>query len=180
MRRPSTQTLIVGYPVVTIPLALFGGFFGFEVVIGNAPIWVGVITFIYCGWLHQCYETASRYRAWLREWNALDPDYQPGRPVLRTLQFIGSLVVAAALFFAWLKLGPAFADPQSPARAIAALAVVVWVLALAARLLFHRRKKRAVTKDWIVTQAVERPLPAPSADEAYASLPDYCRPLLKL
>jgi threonine/homoserine/homoserine lactone efflux protein len=177
MMRPSTSTLVIGYPPVTGALLLLDGFFGYLAVFGSAPGWVGVVALICAGGLAKTSSEAARYRAWRRDWEAMDPDAGM-KPKGTFLRSIGIILVAAFCLLAFAQLGPAFADPSSPALVIVLLMTAAlaffWV---AARWLRTRRQTR-LTKEWIVSQCARRPLPAPSAKDAYAALPDYCRPLL--
>jgi hypothetical protein len=177
MKRPSTSTLIIGHPLVALPSFGVLALFGCAAAFGHADGMVGVLVLFMAAWLQTEWRTAARYRAALREWNALDPNYRPARPIRATLIIFGKLLIAAPIVLGcgWLLIN--FDDPSTPAKLITfLLAGGVPALWLAAFVL-SRRKRRPRPQHFIVTQAISRPLPAPSAAEAYASLPDYCRPL---
>lgn len=177
MKRPSNSTLIIGHPLVAVPSFGVLALFGCAAVFGHADGMVGVLVLFMAAWLQTEWRTAARYRAWVREWNALDPNYRPPRPIRATLQFIGKLIVAVPTVLGcfWLLLN--FSDPSTPAKLITFLLAggipTLWLAAF----VVSRRKRRRHPQHFLVTQAISRPLPAPSAAEAYASLPDYCRPL---
>lgn len=178
MRRPRTSTLVLGHPVVAVPLfltdALIGGVAtyqsGFTIVTGLALILAAGLT--------KCSQEAARYRTWRRDYDALDPNYRPPQPIRSTLRFLGALLVAgpvlAGIF--WLVLN--YGEPNSAAHWIAPLVLAslpaLWLLGW---VLKRKARRPHRSQDWIVSQALSRPLPAPTAAEAYAWLPDYCRPL---
>lgn len=177
MKRPSTSTLIVGHPLIAVPCIGVVALFGCAALFGHADGMVGVLALFMAAWLQTEWRTAARYRAWVREWNALNANYRPPRPIRATLIILGKLLIAVPMVLGcgWLLIN--FDDPSTPAKLITWLLVggipTLWLAAL----LLSRRKRRPRSQRWIVTQALSRPLPAPSAAEAYASLPDYCRPL---
>jgi len=178
MTRPRTSILVVGYPLVTVPLFLMDGFVGYVFTDSQGFGWGTLLALLFAGWLAKCSGEASRHRAKQREWNALDPDYRPRRPLLAAVRLIVRLIVAAPIVLGCFWLFVNFDDPSSPARLITLVAAVAIPALWIAGLLLHRRKRRPTSHEWIVTQAITRSLPAPSVAEAYAQLPDYCRPLL--
>lgn len=174
MNRPKASTLIVGYPLVTVPLFLLDGWFGYTATANTGFGWGTLLALLFGAWLVKCSEEAGRYRAWRRDWNALDPNYRPPQPLRLAIRVMMALPILLGFF--WLLAN--FNDPSSPARLIAwGIGVAIPMLWIA-RLILRRRKRRPTSQDWIVTQAIPRSLPAPSVAEAYARLPDYCRPLL--
>ena len=175
MMRPRTSVLVVGHPLVAVPLTLL--FIGVAADCayqsGFNLFTVGVLFGL--GWIGNCFNAATRYRAWRREWDALDPEYRPRNPWRGAGKSLLALV--GGIFALWLIA--TFNDPDSPARTVAWLLPVgllaIGVLRMARR---GRRSGAKAPKDFIVTQAVKRPLPAPQVADAYARLPDYCRPIL--
>lgn len=177
MKRPSTSTLIIGHPVVAAPCIGSTALFGCAALFGHADGIVGVLALFMAAWLQTEWRRAARYRAWMREWNALDANYRPPRSIRATLIILGKLLITVPIVLGcgWLLIN--FDDPSTPAKLITfGLMAGISVLWLAA-FIASRRKRRPRSQTWSVTQAISRPLPAPSAAEAYALLPDYCRPL---
>lgn len=179
MMRPRTQTLVVGHPVVTVPLLGLTGFMGYVFTDSQGFGWGTLAAIVFASWVAKCSGVAARYRAWRREWDALDPHYQPPQPIRKTLLFIRGILVAGAILAAASWLIANYSDPNSAAHWIAPLIIpallALWVLAWITR---WRTRRVVAPKDFVVTQAIARPLPAPSVAEAYARLPDHCRPLL--
>ena len=169
MMRPSNSTLVIGYPVVTGSLLLLDGVFGFETIIGNAPAWVGIVALFCAAGLAKASSDAARYRAWRREWDAMDPN-AASKPKGQPLKIVGVFIIASL----WLY---AFSTTSSPTQLIAIL-VAVRLLGIWAVTAWSKRRRAQPSCEWLVAQSARRPLPAPSAKDAYAALPDYCRPLL--
>lgn len=176
MTRPQTSILVVGYPPVTAILFLLDGFFAYGTAIGNMPLWVGLLVFLFGGWLVSCAQEAARYRAWRRDWDSLDPN-GPAPPRQLLKKALGALIGLGLVAFLFGAYFPALRDPESPARAITVFLVGALLLLRLIGWLRRRRPNTRSPAEWIVTPCGGR-TPAPSAANAFASLPDYCRPLL--
>ena len=174
MMRPRTYTLVAGHPVVAVPAFLLHAGVGAAYTYDQGFGWFSLYVLVFLGWLTSCWKERARYRAWQREWDSLDPNSRPRQPILKVVTFISAF--AGGLFVIWLVAD--YRDPGSPAHAIAPLiALGLGCLALVRLAVRRRRPGRATSKVFVVTQAIGRPLSAPPASEAYARLPDYCRPL---
>jgi hypothetical protein len=171
MMRPRTSILVAGHPLVAVPMISLCGFVGFLEVTHEGLGQVTVIALVLGGWFGNCMKVAGQYRAWRREFDGLDPDYQPPQP-LRT---VGRVVVAVPLFLGCLWLFLHYDDPASVAHVIARMLMVGLPLLWIASLVLRRKRRGRNAPAWIVAQAISRPLPAPSVAEAFARLPDYCR-----
>jgi hypothetical protein len=172
MMRPRTSTLVAGHPLVMVPLFLLHAFLGVAYTYTEGFGWLSLYALVFLGWLANCYKEAARYREWKREWDALDPDHRPPRPIRAGAQWMVAAGIIIGCF--WLFLH--FDDPTSAAHIIAPMVVVgIPLLWIASVLLRRRNRQRPNSQDWIVSQAISRPLPAPSVAEAFARLPDYCR-----
>jgi hypothetical protein len=173
VQRPRTSTMVIGHPLVATPFCLV---FGTLAVLGiahdgfNGPIAI-ILTLV--GAVANTARQAGRYRAWKREWDGFDPNHQPSRPIRNAVQWLAALPAAAAI----LWLFASYSDPTSPAHVIAPLLVfglpALWLVRFALRL----RGRRTNSSNQVVTQAISRPLSAPTVADAYARLPDYLRPL---
>ncbi|WP_426030926.1 hypothetical protein [Caulobacter sp. DWP3-1-3b2] len=175
MKRPQTSTLIIGHPVIGTALVLLAVFVGYVALVSGES---GVVFFclLLGGAVGHTIKVAGDYRAWNREWEAMDPSATPraGRSPRRAIVF---LMFLAGLALGWFYALPAILDPSSPARWITAAATGVIALGWIAR----RRRARvrvAASSDWTVSQCVPRPMRAPSAAEAFTSLPEHCARLL--
>ena len=175
MMRPRTSTLIAGYPLVTVPLFLLDGFLGYLFTANEGFGFGTLLALLFAGWLANCAKEAARYRAWRQDWDALDPGRQP-RQAMRVSGKSLKLLAALALVLGTVWLFVNYDDPKSVAHEIAPILVIVLPLLGIARLCFRRRPgKPSHPQAWMVTQAISRPLTAPSVAEAFARLPDYCR-----
>ena len=140
--------------------------------------WLSVYCLFVFAVTSNCWKEAARFREWQREWDALDPDYRPPRPLRDGIRFVRSVVVAVPIIVGCFWLFLHYGDPTSAAHVIAPMLVVGLLLLWIVSLVVRRKRRRTDPQEWIVSQATSRPLPAPSAAEAYARLPEYCRPLL--
>jgi hypothetical protein len=175
MKRPQISTLLFGHPLVATPLLLADGAFGAFYAM-NDGLDVVVIASLAIGlWLADCCRQAARYRAW----DALDPDHPPRKTLGQIARRAIEVVVGLPLLCGagWLLLN--FRDPQSAAHSVAPLAILVVISVVLAKWMWGRRRHLPkAPKLALVTQAIARPLSAPSVAQAYAVLPDYCRALL--
>jgi hypothetical protein len=171
MMKPRNSILIAGRPLVAVPMISLCGFVGVLAVVNDGFGWPMLILLVLGGWFGNCMNVAGQYRAWRRDWDALDPDYRPPRPV----RAMGRAVAAVPVFLGCLWLLRHYDDPTSAAHVIAPMLVVGLPLLWIARLVLRRKRRQRNPRAWIVAQAISRPLPAPSVAEAFARLPDYCR-----
>lgn len=177
MNRPRTNMLVMGHPFVGAPMLLADAFVGY-VYTDSAGFGFGtLIALIFAGWVTNCMKLAAQYRAWKREWNALDPNYQAPQPVKNTLRYVRALFIAGPILAGIFWLAAHYSDPTSAAHWLAPLVAIalpiLWLVSVFAR----RQKRQAKAREWTVAQAATRPQPAPTVAEAFASLPEYCRPL---
>jgi len=177
--RPTTKTLIVGHPIVAMPLllasiaCLLAGFRS-----GAAPPVIIGIAMIAA--VNGAQRQANAYRAWKAEWDAMDG--RPKAPRSSPGQWIGAVLLAALILVGCfrpsvLAYGAGFAvgwishEPWL-LGGLAALAVAIIVQFVRC---WPRRPKAARP----VTVVAKRILPVPSIADAYARLPDYCQALLR-
>jgi hypothetical protein len=171
MLKPRNSIIMAGNPLVAVPMISACGFVGFLEVTHDGFGSVTLIALVLGGWFGNCMKVAGQYRAWRRDFDALDPDYRPPRP----LRAMARAVTAVPIFLGCLWLFTHYDDPASAAHVIAPTLMVGLPLLWIASLVLRRKRRRPKSRDWIVTQAISRPLPAPSVAEAFARLPDYCR-----
>jgi hypothetical protein len=172
MKRPRTATLMTGHPLVAAPLCILHAVVGVACTYSAGFGWGTLYCLVFIAWVTNCAKEAARYRAWKREWDALDPDHRPPARLRGARNLIGAAVIVGGGYWLFATYG----DPASPAHLIVTLlAFGAPVLAVAALLLRRRRRGSSTPQPWFVSQAISRPLPAPSVAEAFARLPDYCR-----
>lgn len=173
-RRPSTKTLIMGHPLVATPMTLACGVMTFAgiwrsdlaAVLVSLPIGLAVL---------RASEQAANYRAWAREWEAMEPGGPRRRNgpfrwlaliaiVLGTLVLVGSDGATQRQAAMWVGL---------PLGGLATF-VLIWTVL---RWIIHHRRGRIGPP---VVQIVARPVAAvPSLADAYRALPAHCHALLK-
>jgi hypothetical protein len=177
MRKPSAKTLFAGSPYFAVPVIAFH-----VVTLGGLTLdrgfgWWTVYGLVFVAYVSNCYQAAAAYRRFAAEWNALDPNYRPPRPLRDGIRFVRSVVVAVPIIVGCFWLFLHYDDPTSVAHIIAPMLVVglplLWIVSLVVR----RKRRRTSPQEWIVTQAPSRSLPAPCVADAHAQLPDYCAPL---
>jgi apolipoprotein N-acyltransferase len=174
MQRPRTSTLIVGHPVVAVPLCVVFAGVAIAGIVHEGFSWPVLLLLALAGGIASTAREASRYRAWTREWDSYNPNYRPPQHLRSAARLAALLLVAAAIY--WLVNG--YGDPGSPAHVIAPLLMFgVPALGLLRMVLRLRKRRRLSSPDWVVTQAISRLLPAPTVADAYARLPEYLRPI---
>lgn len=172
MMKPRNSILIAGHPLVAVPMLSICVFLGGLEVIRVGFGWLTLISLVLGGWFGNCMKQAGQYRAWRRDWDSLDPDYRPPRP----LRALSRLVLTAVSIAGGYWLLANYRDAASPAHlTVSFMAWALPVMAVAALVLRGRKHARGASRTWLVSQANSRPLPAPSVAEAFARLPDYCR-----
>jgi apolipoprotein N-acyltransferase len=166
--------MVVGHPLVATPFCVV---FGTIAVLGIAHDgfnWPIAIILTLVGAVANAARQAGRYRIWKREWDGFDPNHQPSRPIRNAVQWLVALLMVAAL----LWLAGSYRDDSSPAHIIAPLLVIgLAALGLLKFVLRLCKRRRPSSSNQVVTQAISRPLSAPTVADAYARLPDYLRPL---
>lgn len=179
MNRPSTKTMILGHPIIAVPVtlaggvALFAGLYGGSVLMALLGGAVGSMAL-------RASEQASKYRAWRAEWAAMGGETQPG---VRGRRIVGVLLVAAIIVLVvarpdliaigagyavgWLRAHPVVLVPPALILAIVLFQFVRF---------FPRRQRRRADVVKVVAKPV---LKCPTIEEAYRTLPDYCHALLR-
>lgn len=177
MNRPRTNMLVMGHPLIGVPMLLADAVAGFAYT-DSAGFGLGtVFALVFAGWVTNCMQQRARYCSWQRQWNSLDPNYRAPQPIRTTLRHLRALIIVGPLAAGAFWLLANFNDPTSAAHVLAPLVVVGLPLIILAALFARRRKRQPKAREWTVSQAVTRPQPVPTVAEAFASLPDYCRPL---
>lgn len=179
MKRPATKTMVMGHPIVAVPLTLASGVTlvaGFQS--GSAlPVIIGIA--LIAG-VQNARAQATAYRAWQAEWEAMGDG--PARRRVTPGSFLGAAMIAALILLA-------FGSPQLLAHlagyALGWMGTQRWLLALlgvvvlAVLVQFVRcypRRAKPAKPVAVIAQAI---LPAPTLADAYRALPPYCQALLR-
>jgi len=175
MKRPATKTMVMGHPVIAVPLMLIGGITllaGFHA--GNLLIVIFAVAIL--GTVSKASEEASAYRAWEREWNGMAPTTPRQRK--RVWGRIVVLVASVALFGLMLSGGASASDA---AICIGLLASSVGIIAIVLRLVIRclKRRRPGRTRSSVVAVVARPVMAAPNLADAYRALPPYCHALLR-
>ncbi|MES1985888.1 MAG: hypothetical protein V4461_13135 [Pseudomonadota bacterium] len=179
MKRPATNRMIVGHPIIAMPLmlasavTLIAGFQTdnlFPVFIAIAMIWA----------VQTARAQASAYRAWKAEWDAMGDDPSPRTATAGRMIGITAIATLTLIAFeqpAMLAYGAGFAIGWLKTQH--GLVAVLGLLALALLARFIRRRPRRLKADKPVAVIAKAVLPVPSVADAYRALPPYCHALLR-
>lgn len=178
MKRPSTKTLVVGHPVIAVPLTLTSGvclLAGFQT--GNSSAVLIGIALIAA--VHNASQQASAYRAWQIEWDAMGdgPERRSVTPAgifgvaaVAALALLGYAHLPSVAYWAGYSLGWVFGHRWL----LAALGIV----AIAILVQFMRHGLRRAKPAKPVKVVAKRILSVPTIADAYRALPPYCHALL--
>jgi len=180
MKRPSIRSVVLGHPLVGVPVALASvgalyvcWFRGEEggAVLGLIP--VGMLCAV-----SQASQEMTAYRAWKREWDAMAPP-APGRKPGRFMAAIGVLLSAAMLIGGVASSG----DGAAIIHHLLGWGVVLvpFLLGMVTVRLLIRRLRRRYRRGAHAQpgKVIAKPIiAAPALPAAYAALPAYCQRLL--
>lgn len=173
MKRPATRTLIIGHPFVATPMTLACGAFVLAALVdGNASVLLLTLPVLVA--VLGASQQAATYRAWVREWESMDPTGP--RRTLRWYRWLGLVVVAVGTL---VLMGSGNATLHTIAGGVGmvvgglAVFVVLWT---ALNWIVHRRRLRAGA--FAVRVVAQPTMPVPSLAGAYRGLPSYCHALL--
>lgn len=174
MRRPPTKTLILGHPIIALPMTLSCVITVIAAIHAGSPAGALVVLPIW-GMVHAASERATAYYNWKREWDALGPEKVPRPSIWRqllVLMLVGALAVAILTSdrttqFATLSVG----------GLLLCATVILAVLTRMVRAIARRRRFRAGA--FAVKVVARRGGKAPTLAAAYGALPPYCQALLR-
>jgi hypothetical protein len=174
MRPVSVPTLILGHPVVSVPLFLGGAAILFACwQLGSDGFGPAVVVLICLARVAHCTQQVSEYRAWKRAWDGMA---EPGRTLVRIrprrLAELGIGLLLAV--YASLKLDSGELE-LSPA--IAAIPLALFALWAAARWLC-RRVPRGRRSDCVSVAVGASLMRVPTLAQAYRALPPHCQRVL--
>ncbi len=181
MKRPGPLVFLLGNPVSVTLISIFALYCAYEWWIGQAVPVVVIVAFIaaaFAGRLNNAYE---KYRRWKREWDAME-GRAPARGASQLLGRSGPIRIVLGLSV-WAMWGYfTITDQKQPALLVALFWLTTLALVIAGVYRLLRRGKsprRAASRDVAVTQCVSLPRQSPGVRQAFAALPEYCRPLLQ-
>ncbi len=169
MTRPSTRTMFLGHPLVSVPLVLIG-LAGLAVCFMGGPsgIFPGLMFFAMLGVVGKATTQAGAYRRWQREWDAMAGQ---ATPPTNKLKGCTSWLLAALL-----AVGSCALIAVHPALFGALIVCAVPVLAIVGLVRMARRRRhrsRRAAPEMAVKVVAKATVPAPTLAAAYAALPDY-------
>ncbi len=178
MKRPATKTMVMGHPIVAVPMTLASGVTlvaGFQT---GSPLPVIIAIALIAG-LQKVRAQASAYRAWQAEWEAMGDG--PARRRVTPGTFLGAAMIAALILLA-------FGSPQLLGYMVGFafgwmgkqpwLLTLLGLLALGVLVQFVRYYPRRPKPGKPVTVIAQAVLPVPTLAAAYRALPPYCHALL--
>ncbi len=181
MRRPSGFTYVIGNPLSVIALALGAAYFAYQWWSGGSPA-IALAAFLAAAYAAGASGRLQKYNDWKREWDAMGGK----RPAERTARRVWNSVAVRVVIglplwcvFAYLALTGGNATEMRVARALFWLATLVMLIGLTYRLARRRKSRAIASRDVAVTLCVPPPRQSPDLNQAYASLPTYCRTLLR-
>jgi hypothetical protein len=176
VRQPNLPTRLFGNPASAIALLVAAGFCIYEWWSGQGSGGLALIAFLAAGYAMAASERLEKYKQWKREWEAMEGN-RPAPTAARPLTALRAvLALAVWCFFAFLALSQANQPDAQLGVGLFWLATAVIVVAGIASLFRKRRNTRTrVVTDIPVTLCVPIPRNSPSAAQAFAALPQYCR-----
>ena len=172
MMKPSTQSMLMGHPLVVVPVALCTLATLYAWSQNGEAWWLAIVMLVFMGRVMKASEARRDYLQWKREWDAMDPN-----PASR----MRPAHVAGMLGCALLLVAGAASDQVGPGAAVGGLILGAFLWVIARSLLrgwspSRRRRARTATP---VRLAIARPvLPAMSIADCYAALPAHSRAVL--
>lgn len=172
MMKPSTQSMLMGHPLVVLPVAV-GTLATLYAWSQNAEAWwLAIVMLAFMGRVMKASEARRDYLQWKREWDAMDPN-----PASR----MRPAHVAGMLGCALLLVAGAASDQVGLGAAVGGLILgaFLWLMLWGFYAAWKQRPRHRARTATPVRLAIARPvLPAMALAESYAALPPYCRAVL--
>ena len=179
MKRPATREMIVGHPVIALPMRAACGLM-LLAALYQGNVFIGIMSSVVLAAVHRAAQQASAYRSWKAEWDSFDD--RPRRVTATPGAIIGVLLVAISILLIagrpeLIGYGAGFAAHWLLAHPIAFVPPCLLGLAVLFRFVRHwPRRTKAGLPVAIVARSV---IPVPSLVNAYRALPPYCQALLR-
>lgn len=172
MKRPAVPTLLLGHPVVAVPLILGGLALLWACwQRGSEGVITGIVTLICLARVITASEQVSHFRAWKRAWEGMGEAH----PTSSRWRWAGGVACLGLLAIYGAKQLP----PDQLRVAIAVLAIMLALVMLWAGIRWARRRMPRGRRRDCVSVAARTPLMrAPKLQAAYRALPPYCEHVL--
>jgi hypothetical protein len=182
MTAPSPWARLAGAPLVAILLFVVYGTVITAWFQGSVPWWLAGIAAVMALKTLKAAGDVRRYKAWLLQWNAMDPQAQPEAKPKRKLPSLQSVLVIMAGAMFVFPLLQAQGTHDSGLKQIAWIISGLYLLFVLVRFVVRRVRKGGYVQDEGESQPVSwligRASSSPSREDATDDLPDYCATLL--
>jgi hypothetical protein len=174
VRPVSVPTLVLGHPLVSVPLFLSGAALLFASwQLGSDGFGPAVVVLICLARVAHCSQQVSEYRAWKRAWAGMTE--RGHRPALirprRLLELALALLLAV---YGSLKLDSGEVELSPTLAAIPLALLVLWAGAHGLR----RRLPRGRQRDCVSVAVGASLMRVPTLAQAYRALPQHCQRVL--
>jgi len=174
MKRPNTQTMVLGHPVITGCVVVGGGICGLAGwSAGGGGCWVTLMSICIVAAVAKMNERASAYKRWKGEWDALA---EPGtlKPKMGLRGFVEWLVAGMIVVLIFTAIGgskPALGFLILLTCLTFAVMLIRWVWRR-----FFRRSHSAVRQH--VSIIAKSIIATPALETAYRRLPAHCQRMM--
>ncbi|MFN3457867.1 MAG: hypothetical protein ACK4Z8_09865 [Novosphingobium sp.] len=172
MKKPSTQSMMMGHPVVALPVAVATLATLYAWSQNSEVWWLAIVMLAFMGRVMKANEARRDYLQWKREWDAMDPN-----PALR----MRAVHVAGMVGSALLLVAGAASDQVGLGAAVGGLILgaFLWLMLWGFYAAWKQRPRHRARTATPVRLAITRPvLPALSLADCYAALPAHSRAVL--
>ena len=183
MNRPPIKTMLLGHPLIGLPIYGVGAFILYQCWY-DPSLWLfGVGALVAMSTAAKASDQADAYRNWKRAWDAMGDGPLPSGRGGRVARFLVGVAMIAALILFLLS----HSDQPAYRLALGWLVVVgggglvaLLVIRLFRSLMRRRRRKPANQASNPVSIAVRRPLIASgNLMSAYRALPEHCHLVMR-
>ena len=169
MMKPSTQSMLMGHPLVVLPVALGTLATLYAWSQNSEAWWLAIVMLVFMGRVMKASEARRDYLQWKREWDGMDPN-----PASR----MRPAHVAGMLGCALLLVAGAASDQVGLGAAVGGLILgaFLWLMLWGFYAAWKQRPRHRARTVTPVRLAIARPvLPALSLADCYAALPAHSR-----
>lgn len=176
MNKPPLKTMLLGHPVIGLPIYGVSAFVLYCCWQDSGPWLFGVGALAAITTTQAAGEQAQAYRNWKRAWDAMSDE--PPHPA-RWPAMVGTVLVAALVMFI-----AGHADRSAYSLVLGWLPIIggglLALFVMLSMMRWLRRRRRRTVKNRAVTVAITRPIfPVPDMLQCYRSLPEHCQSLLR-
>jgi hypothetical protein len=177
MKRPGPIVWLFGNPASVILLVIAAIYFIYQWSSNHGAGAAALIAFIAAGYGAGASDQLLKYQQWKREWAAMEG--KASGAAFAKLYPVVRVVFASAVWclFGYLALQPSSDPAMHVAVALFWLATLVMIVGGIANLIRRRKPRKQTIRDVPVTVCLSVPHRSPTLAQAFAALPNYCRPL---